>query len=92
MVELNDTVVTGARLLSTEIDGEIVMMDVESGKYYNLDPIGSEIWAAMAKPVAVASLCAEMAARYDATPDVIQTDILSLLDQLADKRLIRVNE
>jgi len=31
-------------VLTAEVDGEIVMMSIEQGRYFGLDDIGSDIW------------------------------------------------
>ena len=65
-------------------------MSVERGKYYDLDPISSDIWRRLAHPIAVSALCAELAARYAGAPETIERDVLQLLRQFAEQRLIEV--
>ena len=36
MIEISSTVSASSDPLSTEIDGELIMMDMESGQYFNL--------------------------------------------------------
>ncbi len=90
MIQLTSIVTVNADLLSTEIDGEMVMMDMDSGRYFNLDGIGSEIWKGLAEPREVAALCRSLGERYDAPAEVIERDVLGLLGQMLDKKLIRV--
>lgn len=90
MLTLEARVQADPDLLSTEIDGETVMMDVVSGNYYSLDSIGSRIWRALAQPVAITDLCATLEREYDAPEDVIRKDVLALLDDMLARRLIRV--
>ena len=77
-------------LLATEIDGELVMMDVENGHYYNLDPIGTKIWKALVEPVRVSDLCAALEAGYEAPPGMVRADVLRLLGELDARGLLRV--
>lgn len=77
-------------LLSTEVDGEAVIMDVESGQYFVLDPIGARIWQSLAEPVQVAALCSILEGEYDAPLPVIERDVLALMTDLAAKNLITV--
>lgn len=76
--------------LCTEIDGEIVMMDVDSGSYFNLDAIGSDIWRRLEQPVTVADLCDGLAADYAADLETIRRDVLALLGQMTEKGLVTV--
>ena len=40
-------------LISTEMDGDTVMMSIERGKYFGLGGAGSRAWELLAKPVCV---------------------------------------
>ncbi|WP_298373301.1 PqqD family peptide modification chaperone [Azospirillum sp.] len=89
MLSLSDHVTINIDILTTEIDSEIVMMDVDSGNYYNLDEIGSVIWRRLAAPLAVERLCRDLETLYDAPATVIEQDVLALLTRMEEKRLIR---
>ena len=43
-IQLDSIIVRNVELLDSEIDGEIVMMNIESGKYFGMNKVGSEIW------------------------------------------------
>lgn len=92
MIALSDIVSTSADLLSTEIDGEIVMMDMEAGRYLYLDRIGSVIWAELRQPRKVAELCRSLADRYAAPIEEIERDVLDLLEQMRRNDLIRLHD
>ena len=42
------------------MDGETVMMDIETGKYYNLGKTGGSIWGILEKPHTVDGIVDEM--------------------------------
>ena len=44
-------------LVSSDLDGETVMMSIENGKYYGMDAIGSRVWALIKQPCSVSELC-----------------------------------
>ena len=90
MVEMRDVVVANVDVLSTDIEDGVVMMDVESGNYYSLDAIASEIWKRLSQPTPVKDLCESLIAEFDAESDVITADVLALLSQLAERKLIEV--
>jgi len=41
---LDRSVRVGKDVMFRELDGEAVLLNLESGKYYGLDPVGSRIW------------------------------------------------
>lgn len=90
MLTLSSHIRARSDLLSSEIDGEVVMMDIESGQYFTLDAIGTRIWKAMAEAISVASLCRALEQEYDAPLPVIERDVLALLANLATQKLITV--
>ncbi|MBJ7416627.1 MAG: PqqD family protein [Niveispirillum sp.] len=67
------------------------MLDVRSGQYFNLDPIGSRIWNFLTGPIEVETLCRALAEQFDAPQQVIESDVLALMDELAAKNLIIVD-
>lgn len=78
-------------MLSAGIDDEVVLMDMQSAKYFGLDPVGSRIWNALAEPVTVEDLCRRMGEAYQGTPATIQADVQAFLRQLAARGMIVVH-
>src|SRR5207237_792172 len=52
-------------VLAAEVDGEIVMMSIEEGRYFGLDDIASDIWKRIEQPCSFAGLIDRLAADYD---------------------------
>lgn len=77
-------------LLAADVDGEVVMMDVEKGVYYGLDAIGSDVWKRLEAPISAAELAAELAKDYDADVATIEADVLALFNRLVEQGLAEV--
>ncbi len=75
-------------LLATEIEGELVMMDVKSGNYYNLDRIGAAIWRQLENPIGFEALCQDLHRHYDAPLGSIRQDVAALLSELLTHKLV----
>jgi len=89
-ISLTDSVVRRADVLSTMVDGCIVLLDSDRQVFVGFDDIGTSIWQAVEKPTSVADLCANLSERYAAERPVIEGDVMSFLDQLLQQRLIEV--
>lgn len=74
--------------LTTEVGGELVMMDPDKGLYFGLDPIGTDIWHRLATAVVVADLVADLARDYQASPAEVERDVLDLLSRMAEHGLV----
>ena len=82
------TIVRTSEAIATEIDGEIVLIHIEDGKYFGLDPVGSEIWRRLETPKRVDALCDELKAHFEGDPNMIEREALVFLDQLSESRLL----
>lgn len=76
-------------VLVAEVDGEIVMMSIEKGRYYGLDDIGSDIWKRIEPPCSFAALVEALAAEYDADQATIKADVTAMLTQMAEQDVVR---
>ncbi|MGI8771657.1 MAG: PqqD family peptide modification chaperone [Acidobacteriaceae bacterium] len=77
--------------VSTEVDGEVVLMSLQRGRCYGLGETGTAVWKRMAQPVRIADLLRDLATEYDADPLQISRDVLELLEQLRDEGLVQVS-
>jgi len=77
-------------VLAAEVDGEIVMMSIEQGRYFGLDDIGSDIWKRIDPPCLFAELIDRLAADYDADRAVIAADVRALLSRMAAQDVVRL--
>ena len=79
-------------LLDAEIGGQTVMMSIGRGKYYVLDPIGTEIWDLLKKPRTVRELCDEALPRFDVERSRGEEDIVMFVRDLHQSCVIDLCE
>ncbi len=79
-----------ASLLTAEVDGEIVMVNVEHGQYYGLDDIGSDIWERIEPACSFAALTDSLSADYEADRETIAADVRALLERMAAQEVVRL--
>src|SRR5258708_26688022 len=77
-------------VLTAEVDGEIVMMSIERGRYFGLDDIGSDIWKRIEPPCSFATLIDALAADYEADRATIATDVQNLLRRMVEQDVVRL--
>lgn len=76
--------------LGTIVDGEVVLMSPDRGRFYGFDLIASDIWRRVQDPISVLDLSEALSAIYDAPPAEIAADLLSFFELLLDEGLIEV--
>ncbi|MEM6478545.1 MAG: PqqD family protein [Pseudomonadota bacterium] len=78
-----------ASLISTELDGDTVMMDVESGAYFALNGTAGVIWQALEDGATLEKLVSELNARFEvAGGDDIAADVERFLRDMLENGLI----
>lgn len=86
-----DTVVVASQQqVSAEVDGEAVILGMDRGEYYGLDPVGTRIWQLVQSPVSVAQIQDALVAEYDVTADQCLADLQALLNQMRQEGLIEI--
>lgn len=86
----SSVIVRRQSLLSTVLDGDLVMMDTEQGQYYGLNATASLIWAQLETPTRVEALIDTLVATYQGDPAVIAAEATAVLTKLADMKLLTV--
>lgn len=87
-ITLDSIVVRSSEIMTSPMDKELVMMSVDRGMYYGLDPIGADIWERLAQPVRVADLCAQLVLDYEVEPAVCAADVLAVLNEMATEDMV----
>jgi hypothetical protein len=75
---------------STVVDGEIVLMNVSNGKYFQLNNIGSRVWSLIETPTAAGALCDQLVQEFDVARLTCEADVLALLGRLLANNLVRI--
>ncbi|MCB9556657.1 MAG: PqqD family protein [Deltaproteobacteria bacterium] len=83
-------VVAATQAVSRATGDETVLLQLESGRYFSLDAIGSVIWHQLERPQCVAELRDRIVARYEVDKARCERDLLALLRELSAARLINV--
>ena len=80
-----------AGLMTADMNGSAVMMDIMSGKYYNLGEVGGRIWELLEEPTTVAALVQKLTAEYNVSAERCRADIQPFLSKLLERGLLEQN-
>lgn len=80
--------VNNPKVVSETIDGEVVMINLESGSYYSTDKIGAEIWNFIEQRAAPVEILHSMNQRYVGSPKDIEVAVLDFMKRLTEEKLI----
>jgi hypothetical protein len=83
-------VVAAKDQVSCDLGGEAAILNIKSGVYYGLDPIGAQVWNLIQKPHRVAEVREAVVRDYDVEPERCERDVIALLESLLAEGLIEV--
>jgi hypothetical protein len=90
VVSGDSTVVAAKDQVSSDLGGEVAILDLKAGVYYGLDAVGARIWSLIQEPRTVNEIRNILLEEYEVEPERCERDLLVLLQRLADERLIEV--
>jgi len=75
-------------VLSQEVNGETVLLDLEGESYFGLNEVGTRIWQLLQDKPMVAQVLDTLSDEYDVSREQLEGDVSELLDKLAGAGLI----
>ena len=71
-----------------ELDGEAVVLNLDTGVYFGLDAVGTRIWRLIEERKPLRLILDTLVEEYEAPSDRLQRDLLAFVDQLTGKGLV----
>jgi hypothetical protein len=87
-MNLSDKISIPEQVMARKVGDETVILDLVSGTYYGLDPLGSRIWQLLGGGLSLSAVCEKLLEEYDVSADVLQGDVLRLVGELRTKSLV----
>lgn len=75
-------------LLSVDMDGDVVMMSIETGTYFGVSGAGPRIWELLETPRNFAELVEAICAEYEVDADLASADLRVFLDKLTENGML----
>ena len=77
-------------VVSREVGGEAILLNLATGTYFGLDGIGTEIWTMLAREGSVEAVTSALLAAYEVEEPRLRLDIDQFIQQLVHKSLLEV--
>jgi hypothetical protein len=70
------------KTISGRLHDELVMMDIELGKYFSLNPVATRIWDLLEKPVDLDELCSLLSEEYEVEREQCYIEVKEYLAEM----------
>ena len=77
--------------ISSKLDDEKVILSLEDGMYYGLNPAGARVWDIIQKPTSIKDVQHQLLNVYDVDAEQCERDLLALISDLAAEDLIEIS-
>lgn len=74
----------------SNMNGEIVMLNIENGKYYNLGEIGGVIWEKIGNVITYQQLVSDLLLEFDVTKSECEQHVIEFINSLQAENLVVV--
>lgn len=74
--------------VATRLDDVAVVLNTQTSHYYQLSPIGADIWEKLSQPTRLRQLLDELSHDYEAPSETIEREALDFIEQLLQNGLI----
>ena len=74
--------------IESRVGDETVILHLENGTYFGLDPIGTRIWELLKESKGPSAICDALAEEFDTPLDKVTDDLRALLNELKVNNLL----
>lgn len=76
----------------TDIDGEMVMMDLLKGEYFMFNDVSSRIWDMAKEPISIKNIVEKLQEEYEVDEVTCHDQVIELVERLGKLELISISE
>lgn len=90
MITLQSLVAASPDHVSSPLGDELVILDIQKGVYFGLNPLGAFIWRTIQQPTPVIAVRDAILTEFDIDSAACERDLLAILSDLRANGLISV--
>jgi hypothetical protein len=90
MLTFANRVEVPAHVLVRQLDGEAVLLNLETEKYFGLDSTGTRMWELVTNSSNIETAYDVLAGEFEVEPETLRTHLTELLGQLVENGLLVV--
>lgn len=75
-------------IIDGELDNHQVIMHINNGKYFGLNPIGKRIWELIEEPKSIEEITAMLLSEYNILPDQCKVEVQEFMNKGVECEII----
>lgn len=91
-MNLKQTITLSPDVISQEVSGETVLLDLQSENYFGLDEVGTRIWQLIKETSDLEAIYHTLLAEYEVSEERLQGDLKALLAEISSLGLVTLEQ
>ncbi len=91
-MNLNQTITFSEQVISQEVSGETVLLDLESECYFGLDAVGTRVWQLIRDSGELRTIYNTLLEEYEVEETQLMTDLESLIMDACERGLVTLQD
>ncbi|MEA5005817.1 MAG: PqqD family protein [Rikenellaceae bacterium] len=79
-------------IIDGSIDDNQVMMHIEKGKYFGLNPVGKRIWELIEKPKSLEEIVGQLTEEYNVPEGQCAKEVVTFLEMAIRHDIVKIDE
>lgn len=79
-------------VLVRELQGESVLLNINSESYFGLDDVGTRMWTALTAAPSVEAAYEALLAEYEVEPERLRADLSGFIEKLVELGLLNLSD
>jgi len=89
-ISFSDRVRVPDDVLISNLQEESVILNLNSERYFGLDDVGTRMLSVLSEANSIDAAYARLLAEYDVDPQLLRTDLTSLIENLLQQGLVKI--
>jgi hypothetical protein len=79
-----------ANLVGADVADTSVLLDIDSGYFFQLNRTGAAIWSLVSEPRSLGAICDRMAGDFRVDPETCRADVVEFVGDLLERGVLEV--
>jgi hypothetical protein len=77
-------------VVTRQVDGELVLLNLDSDFFFGLDPVGARIWEVLSSSSSIGVAVERLLSEFDVEADRLRNDVEKLVASLVEDGLVEL--
>ena len=89
-IDFSHRVTVPTTVLIRELDGEAVILNLDTGIYFGLDDTGTRMWGVLSSSESIQEAFDQLLEEYEVEPEILTSELNRFLKELLDNQLTEI--